>query len=174
MRCLLWLWRTTNGKTLTNHLQMPLVHVCMSVCCNHYVEYYTVLNYTICLSAPGPESDEKPASPPSRSGSGTSHFATALDPLDPSHRNYVAKIQAELTPQKSPAVSCKMSDEKCIGKDALKRMLKRQLDSIICTVCFSPPTPLCPIYLTSTSTFPPSSFSPTIPVCLPLHLIFVL
>ncbi|XP_035466252.2 leucine-rich repeat and guanylate kinase domain-containing protein isoform X2 [Scophthalmus maximus] len=53
--------------------------------------------------APGPESDEKPASPPSRSGSGTSHFATALDPLDPSHRNYVAKIQAELTPQKSPA-----------------------------------------------------------------------
>ncbi|XP_019947726.2 leucine-rich repeat and guanylate kinase domain-containing protein isoform X1 [Paralichthys olivaceus] len=49
----------------------------------------------------GHEPDEKPPSPLLRSGSGTSHFATALDPSDPSYRNYLTKIQAELTPQKS-------------------------------------------------------------------------
>ncbi|XP_078099174.1 uncharacterized protein lrguk isoform X3 [Sander vitreus] len=54
----------------------------------------------------GNEPEEKPASPPlSRSGSGTlaSHSATALDPSDPSYRNYFTKIHAELSPQKSPA-----------------------------------------------------------------------
>ncbi|XP_060930703.1 leucine-rich repeat and guanylate kinase domain-containing protein [Limanda limanda] len=51
------------------------------------------------------EPDEKPASPLSGSGSGplTSHLASALDPSDPAYRNYVAKIQAELAPQKSAA-----------------------------------------------------------------------
>ncbi|XP_040886596.1 leucine-rich repeat and guanylate kinase domain-containing protein [Toxotes jaculatrix] len=53
----------------------------------------------------GHEPEEKPPSPLSRSGSGTltSHSATALHPSDPSYRNYFAKIQAELSPQKSPA-----------------------------------------------------------------------
>ncbi|TDG96677.1 hypothetical protein EPR50_G00231330 [Perca flavescens] len=54
----------------------------------------------------GNDPEEKPASPPlSRSGSGTlaSHSATALDPSDPSYRNYFTKIHAELSPQKSPA-----------------------------------------------------------------------
>ncbi|XP_035002892.1 leucine-rich repeat and guanylate kinase domain-containing protein isoform X1 [Hippoglossus stenolepis] len=53
----------------------------------------------------GHEPDEKPASPPLGSGSGTltSLLASALDPSDPSYRNHIAKIQAELTPQKSAA-----------------------------------------------------------------------
>ncbi|XP_042367530.1 leucine-rich repeat and guanylate kinase domain-containing protein isoform X2 [Plectropomus leopardus] len=57
-------------------------------------------------TATGHEPDEKLPSPPlSRSGSGslTSHSATALDPSDPSYRIYFTKIQAELSPQKSPA-----------------------------------------------------------------------
>ncbi|XP_044042608.1 leucine-rich repeat and guanylate kinase domain-containing protein isoform X2 [Siniperca chuatsi] len=53
----------------------------------------------------GNEPEVKPPSPLSRSGSGTlmSHSATALDPSDLSYRNYFTKIQAELSPQKSPA-----------------------------------------------------------------------
>nr|XP_046235380.1 leucine-rich repeat and guanylate kinase domain-containing protein isoform X3 [Scatophagus argus] len=49
--------------------------------------------------------EEKPPSPPSRSGSDTltSHPATALDPSHPSYRSYVTKIQSDLSPQKSPA-----------------------------------------------------------------------
>ncbi|XP_050933496.1 leucine-rich repeat and guanylate kinase domain-containing protein isoform X2 [Lates calcarifer] len=56
-------------------------------------------------TASGHEPEEKPALPLSRSGSGTltSHSGTALDPSDPSYRNYFTKIQAELSPQKSPA-----------------------------------------------------------------------
>ncbi|XP_041820380.1 leucine-rich repeat and guanylate kinase domain-containing protein [Chelmon rostratus] len=51
----------------------------------------------------GQEEEEEPPSPPSRSGSATltSHSATALDPSDPSYRNYFTKIQAVLSPQKS-------------------------------------------------------------------------
>ncbi|KAM9334647.1 leucine-rich repeat and guanylate kinase domain-containing protein [Symphorus nematophorus] len=53
----------------------------------------------------GHEVEEKPSSPMSRSGSGilTSHCATALDPSAPSYRKYFTKIQAELSPEKSPA-----------------------------------------------------------------------
>ncbi|XP_076578508.1 leucine-rich repeat and guanylate kinase domain-containing protein [Chaetodon auriga] len=49
--------------------------------------------------------EEKPPSPASRSGSAmlTSHSAAALDPSDPSYRNYFTKIQAVLCPQKSHA-----------------------------------------------------------------------
>jgi len=74
----------------------------------------------LCLSASSHEPEEKPLSPLLRSGSGTlrSHSATALDPSDPSYRNYLTKIQAELSPQKSPAVSYNMPDEKCIGNEA--------------------------------------------------------
>ncbi|KAM7367131.1 hypothetical protein PAMP_015055 [Pampus punctatissimus] len=59
-------------------------------------------NNTSTVSGHGPE--EKPPSDLSRSGSDTmSHSATALDPSVPSYRNYSAKIQAQLSPQKSPA-----------------------------------------------------------------------
>ncbi|XP_070710191.1 leucine-rich repeat and guanylate kinase domain-containing protein [Pempheris klunzingeri] len=53
----------------------------------------------------GHDPEGKPPSPLSRSGSGTfkSHSATALDPSDPSYRNYFTKIQAELSPKKRPA-----------------------------------------------------------------------
>ncbi|CAJ1054851.1 leucine-rich repeat and guanylate kinase domain-containing protein isoform X2 [Xyrichtys novacula] len=53
----------------------------------------------------GHEPEEKPSSPLSRSRSGTltSHSATALEPLNSSNRNYFTKIHAELSPQKSPA-----------------------------------------------------------------------
>ncbi|XP_008299546.1 leucine-rich repeat and guanylate kinase domain-containing protein [Stegastes partitus] len=53
----------------------------------------------------GQEPEEKPPSAPPRSGSDslTSHSDTALDPSDPSYRSYFTKIQAELSPQKSPA-----------------------------------------------------------------------
>ncbi|XP_070785279.1 leucine-rich repeat and guanylate kinase domain-containing protein [Enoplosus armatus] len=56
-------------------------------------------------TASGHEPEEKPPSPLSRSGSGTlaSRSATALDPSDLTYRNYFSKIQAELSPQKSPA-----------------------------------------------------------------------
>ncbi|KAG7233845.1 hypothetical protein INR49_006522, partial [Caranx melampygus] len=49
------------------------------------------------------EPGEKPPSPLSRSGSGTLTLrsATALDPSDPTYRNYITKIQAELSPEKS-------------------------------------------------------------------------
>ncbi|CAK6961372.1 leucine-rich repeat and guanylate kinase domain-containing protein [Scomber scombrus] len=54
------------------------------------------------VSGHGPE--EKPPSDLSRSVSGTmSHSATPLDPSDPAYRNYSTKIQAQLSPQKSPA-----------------------------------------------------------------------
>ncbi|XP_042258702.1 leucine-rich repeat and guanylate kinase domain-containing protein isoform X1 [Thunnus maccoyii] len=57
---------------------------------------------TSTASGHGPE--ERPPSDLSRSGSGTmSLSATALDPSDPSYRNYFTKIQAQLSPQKSPA-----------------------------------------------------------------------
>ncbi|XP_027147697.1 leucine-rich repeat and guanylate kinase domain-containing protein isoform X1 [Larimichthys crocea] len=55
------------------------------------------------LTSTGHEPEEKPSSPLSRSGSGTVMSAAALDPSDPSYRNYFTKIQAELSPQKSPA-----------------------------------------------------------------------
>ncbi|XP_040005488.1 leucine-rich repeat and guanylate kinase domain-containing protein [Xiphias gladius] len=56
-------------------------------------------------TASGHEQEEKPPSPLSRSGSGTvaSHSGTDLDPTDPFFRNYFTKIQAELSPQKSPS-----------------------------------------------------------------------
>ncbi|XP_034719341.1 leucine-rich repeat and guanylate kinase domain-containing protein isoform X4 [Etheostoma cragini] len=57
-------------------------------------------------SSTGNEPEEKLASPPlPRSGSSTlaSLSATALDPSDPSYRNYFTKIHEELSPQKSPA-----------------------------------------------------------------------
>ncbi|XP_034529732.1 leucine-rich repeat and guanylate kinase domain-containing protein isoform X3 [Notolabrus celidotus] len=49
--------------------------------------------------------EQKPSSPLSRSRSGTltSHSATALEPSNSSYRNYFTKIQAELSPEKSPA-----------------------------------------------------------------------
>ncbi|KAE8281400.1 Leucine-rich repeat and guanylate kinase domain-containing protein [Larimichthys crocea] len=55
------------------------------------------------LTSTGHEPEERPSSPLSRSGSGTLMSAAALDPSDPSYRNYFTKIQAELSPQKSPA-----------------------------------------------------------------------
>ncbi|XP_030295321.1 leucine-rich repeat and guanylate kinase domain-containing protein isoform X2 [Sparus aurata] len=52
----------------------------------------------------GHKPEEKPPSPLLRSGSAAlrSHSATALDPSNPIYRNYFAKIQAELSLQKSP------------------------------------------------------------------------
>ncbi|KAM7378260.1 hypothetical protein PAMA_013248 [Pampus argenteus] len=59
-------------------------------------------NNTSTVSGHGPE--EKPPSDPSRSGSDTMpHSATALDPSLTSYRNYSTKIQAQLSPKKSPA-----------------------------------------------------------------------
>lgn len=52
--------------------------------------------------------------PAARSGSGlgnlTPHSVAALDPSHLAHRSYFSKIQAEISPQKSPAVSYKMSN----------------------------------------------------------------
>ncbi|KAM9846060.1 leucine-rich repeat and guanylate kinase domain-containing protein [Aulostomus maculatus] len=49
----------------------------------------------------GPE--EKPPPDPSRSGSATvSYSATALEPSNPSHRNYSTKIRAQFCSQRSP------------------------------------------------------------------------
>ena len=75
--------------------------------------YYIYIN-SIFLFLPGQKPEEKPPSPLLRSGSGAlrSHSATALDPSNPIYRNYFTKIQAELSLQKSPNVSYKMSDEK--------------------------------------------------------------
>lgn len=54
--------------------------------------------------------EEKPAMVLSRSESGAKSLSeTTLDPSDPSHRNYLIKIRAELSPQKSPAVSYMVS-----------------------------------------------------------------
>nr|XP_020455079.1 leucine-rich repeat and guanylate kinase domain-containing protein isoform X3 [Monopterus albus] len=52
----------------------------------------------------GHKPEEKPPPTLSRSGSGTlmSHSARALDPSDLSFRHYFTRIQAELSPQKSP------------------------------------------------------------------------
>lgn len=94
------------------------------------VVMYAITTYTVLHSIElsvssllGNEPEEKPASPPlSRLGSGTlaSHSATVLDPSDPSYRNYFTKIHAELSPQNSPAVSYKISDEKCIDNEDCK------------------------------------------------------
>ncbi|XP_074554448.1 leucine-rich repeat and guanylate kinase domain-containing protein isoform X2 [Halichoeres trimaculatus] len=54
-------------------------------------------------TALGHEPEQKPNSALSRSGTITSLSATALEPSDLSYRNYLTKIQAELSPQKSPA-----------------------------------------------------------------------
>ncbi|XP_051247919.1 leucine-rich repeat and guanylate kinase domain-containing protein isoform X2 [Dicentrarchus labrax] len=69
----------------------------------------------------GHEPQEKPHSPPSRSGSGpvTSHSATALDPADPSYRNYFARIQAELSPQKSPTELASISRREQLVREAI-------------------------------------------------------
>lgn len=85
---------------------------------------YSIIKFwftvSISLSASGNEPEEKPPLPLSRSESGmlTSHSAAALDPSDPPYRNYYTKIQAELSPQKSLAVSYPMSDERCIFNEA--------------------------------------------------------
>lgn len=75
----------------------------------------------------GHKPEENAPSPQSRAESG-SLTATALDPSYLSYRSYFTKIQAELSPQKSPTVSDNMSDEKCIGIEACKWMLNRRLD----------------------------------------------
>ncbi|XP_033470990.2 leucine-rich repeat and guanylate kinase domain-containing protein [Epinephelus lanceolatus] len=70
----------------------------------------------------GHEPEERPPSPPlSRSGSGSlmSHSATALDPSDPSYRNYLTKIQAQLSPQKSPAELASIRRREQLVREAL-------------------------------------------------------
>jgi len=73
------------------------------------MHYYTISLHSLCLS--DHESEEKPEEKPqSRAGSGAlaAPPAAALDPSDPSYRNYFNKIQAALSPPKSAAVSYKM------------------------------------------------------------------
>ncbi|KAF3705127.1 Leucine-rich repeat and guanylate kinase domain-containing protein [Channa argus] len=64
----------------------------------------------------GNELEQKPLSPLSRSGSGT---LTALDPSEPSHRNYYTKIQAELSPQMSPAELASIRRRERLVREAL-------------------------------------------------------
>lgn len=66
--------------------------------------------------------------------------AAALDPSDPSYRNYFTKIQAELSPQKSPAVSLKILDERFISNEACKMMLNRHPQSSNKMQVFLPPS----------------------------------
>lgn len=79
----------------------------------------------VSLSTSANKPEEKPPSHLSALGSDTltSQSATALDPSNPSYRNYFIKIQAELSVEKSPAVSYNTSDEKCIGYEVCKWML---------------------------------------------------
>lgn len=89
------------------------VNIMYSITQYEHLLYYIYIN-SIFLFLPGQKPEEKPPSPLLRSGSGAlrSHSATALDPSNPIYRNYFTKIQAELSLQKSPNVSYKMSDEK--------------------------------------------------------------
>ncbi|XP_029318008.1 leucine-rich repeat and guanylate kinase domain-containing protein isoform X2 [Cottoperca gobio] len=70
----------------------------------------------------GQEAEEKLPPPPlSRSGSGAlaSHSATALDPSDPSYRNYFTQIQAELSPQKSPSELASIGRREQLVREAI-------------------------------------------------------
>lgn len=67
------------------------------------------------LSASVDEPEEKPPLPRSGSAALSSEPVTVLDPSDPSYRNYLTKIQAALSTQKSPAVSYKIPNKKIIG-----------------------------------------------------------
>lgn len=144
----------------------------------HLIQYYTVLIYCKRLFYPSVHQPEKPPSPLSRSGSGTltSHSGTALDPSDPSYRNYFTKIQAELSPQKSPAVSYNMPDEKCIGNEACRWILNRHLDCIKCMENNPQPSNKMlsflslPNYQTSSHPCPTSlPFFPLLPPSLPFN-----
>lgn len=114
------------GVCLPVQLIISLHSFCRGVKCI-YKQYYKLVVYNLFLSASSNEPEEKPPLPLSKSESGmvTSHSATALDPTDLSYRNYFTKIQAELSPQKSPTVSFNMYDEKCIVNEACKCMLNR-------------------------------------------------
>uniref|UniRef100_A0A668AFP1 Leucine rich repeats and guanylate kinase domain containing n=1 Tax=Myripristis murdjan TaxID=586833 RepID=A0A668AFP1_9TELE len=76
----------------------------------------TDISITVSLSASEHLPEERPASAlSSTSGSVTkSYLPMALDPSDSFSRNYCAMVQAQLSPQKNPAVSNLTSYEKCI------------------------------------------------------------
>lgn len=94
--------------------------------------------------------------------------AAALDPSDPSYRNYFTKIQAELSPQKSPAVSLKILDERFISNEACKMMLNRHPQSSNKMQVFLPPSFFIPHFFPASllSSITPSHQLPS-PFCLP-------
>lgn len=128
LNCFYALYNAFCFCTCIHTQSMNLVNVCVltvnimySITQYEHLLYYIYIN-SIFLFLPGHKPEEKPPSPLLRSGSAAlrSHSAMALDPSNPIYRNYFAKIQAELSLQKSPTVSYKMSDENCIGSEACK------------------------------------------------------
>ncbi|XP_068611663.1 leucine-rich repeat and guanylate kinase domain-containing protein [Brachionichthys hirsutus] len=66
----------------------------------------------------GHKLEEKPPSPPSRSGSG--EVASALEPSDLSHRSYFKKLQVELSPQKSPTELASIRRRERLVREAIR------------------------------------------------------